>query len=307
MNERRLLPNATLAPEDLSGLSVLVADDHANTARLIRDVLRAAGVGRVEVVHDGAQALETLRWSRPDLLFTDDQMPGLTGVELSGRIRKAAVFSDSRVPNPEIPIVMVTGHATAARVSTAQLAGVNEFVVKPFTPAALLSRIQLVLTRPRPFIRSAVYVGPDRRRKLAIDYSGPLRRTEDPVEVVDVDERRLARETIGYELEAMRKLISVRGGVDRATLQMTYRVMQHTRFRARQVRDPQLERASDSMLRYVDAMGGPEGCDPDVLDVHFDTLRTLLTTSLDDKVLAETVTRRLETLVDRRIEAHQAA
>ena len=57
---------------------------------------------------------------------------------------------------------------------------------------------------------------------------------------------------------------------------MTYRVMQHTSFRARQVRDAMVERASQLLIDYVDAMGGPESCDPDVLDVHFKSMGQLL-------------------------------
>jgi hypothetical protein len=64
--------------------------------------------------------------------------------------------------------------------------------------------------------------------------------------------------------------------VDRDTLKMTYRVLQHTSFRARQVRDATVERASQLLIDYVDAMGGPDRCDASVLDVHFKAMGQLL-------------------------------
>jgi CheY-like chemotaxis protein len=195
---------------------------------------------------------------------------------------------------------MVTGDRSERDVEIARLAGVNEFVIKPFTPAGLLSRILLVLRKPRPFIVTESYLGPDRRRRVELAYSGPLRRMCDPEEVADQVERRMARETISVELEAMRRLIQARGGVDRATLQMTYRVMQHTRFRAMQVRDSMIVRASDSLLTYVDLMGGPELCDASVVDVHFDAIATILTHSEMDAEASLGVVDHLEGVVRRK-------
>ncbi|MET0272937.1 MAG: response regulator [Phenylobacterium sp.] len=298
---RRNLPCASLRPESLSSLKVLVVDDNANVQRLIADVLRAGGVGQVESAEDGLRAREMLgRWN-PHMIFTDWNMPVMGGLELTRSIRRAAIKPDRRVPDPQIPVIIVTAHRSQKEVEEARLAGVNEFVIKPFTPAALLSRIQLVLTKPRPFIVSNVYIGPDRRRRVELSYSGPLRRMGDPAEVVDSVERGSTRETIGIELEALRRLISVRGGVDRDTLKMTYRVMQHTSFRARQVRDTMVDRASTLLMQYVDAMGGPEPCEAAVLDLHFKTIGALLDTPETDGEAAGKLVAHLEGVVRQKI------
>lgn len=297
MSERRQLPNSNLLPSDVAGLKVLVVDDHVNTVRLIGDVLRAAGVGNVYTASDGLRAREMLHAVQPDIMFTDSKMPFMDGLELTRSIRRAATAPDRRVPNPQMPIVMVTGNCSVRDVHIARLAGVNEFVIKPFTPAALLSRIQLVLKKPRPFIISEAYVGPDRRRRLELNYSGPLRRTNDPDAIVDSVDREEARETISVELEAMRRLVAARGGVDRPTLQMIYRVMQHTTFRARQVRDRAVERASESMLAYVNAMGGAEACDPAVIEAHFEAMGALLATDGMDDLAAGRIADNLERIV----------
>lgn len=297
----RTLPSASLRPADLSGLKVLVAEDHVVTARLIGDVLRAAGVGQVEKAADGLRAREMLKTWDPHIVFTDWKMPMMDGLELTRSIRRAAVVRDRMVPNPRVPVIMLTASRSRRDVELARRAGVNEFVIKPFTPASVISRIQLVLTRPRDFIVTEAYLGPDRRRRAEISYSGPLRRAGDPAEVVDCGERQATRDTIGVELEALARLIRVRGGLDRETLQMTYRVMQHTRFRARQVRDEAVETVSQLMLDYADAMGGPDACDPAVLEIHFDAIRTLLAAPDTDVELARTVMRDLGLAVRRRM------
>ena len=92
------------------------------------------------------------------------------GIELTREIRNAA---DSA--NRFVPIVMVSGYAQRGRVLTARDAGVNEFVVKPITATALFSRIRAVIEKPRPFVRTKTFFGPDRRRGRS-DYEGPERR-----------------------------------------------------------------------------------------------------------------------------------
>lgn len=83
--------------------------------------------------------------------------------------------------NPYLPVIMITGHSERSRVIEARDAGVNEFVVKPLTARALLSRLDSVIMRPRPFIRCRTYFGPDRRRIHNPQFSGPYRRHTDGV------------------------------------------------------------------------------------------------------------------------------
>lgn len=307
MTQNRTLAAANLRPADLAGLKVLVVDDHSVTSRLIGDVLRAAGVGQVETASDGLRAREILKRWDPHIIFTDWNMPVMDGLELTRTIRRAAVVKDTVVPNPRVPIIMLTATRSARDVEIARRAGVNEFVIKPFTPASVISRIQLVLTRPREFIVSEVYIGPDRRRRTEISYSGVMRRAQDPAEVMDKLDRQSTRETIGVELEALRRVIASRGGMDRETLQMTYRVMQHTRHRARQVRDPLVEEVSQSLLDYADVMGGAEACDPAVLEIHFDAIRTLLAVPETNVKLATNVMRDLTVAVQKKIKVTKAA
>jgi len=303
----RSLPKASMRPEDLGSLKVLVVDDNVNVQRLICDVLRAGGVGEVETAKDGVKAREMIgRWD-PHIVFTDWRMPVMDGLELIRSIRKAAVRPDPRIPNPQVPVIVVTGRRSAADVENARNCGVNEFVIKPFTPAGILSRVQLVLMRPRPFVVGGDYIGPDRRRRIELSYTGPLRRKSDPAEIVDEAERAAIRQTIGVELEALRGLIAHRRGVDREALRMICRVMEHTSFRAHQLRALAVSRAALLLMEYVEAMGGHENCDPEVIEVHFGAIAKLLQAGPGHVEPMAAMLEELEAVVRQRIARRRAA
>jgi hypothetical protein len=88
---------------------------------------------------------------------------------------------------------------------------------------------------------------------------------------------------------------------------MTYRVMQHTSFRARQVRDATVARASALLMEYVDAMGGHEHCEPEVLQVHFDAIGQLIIADPAVTAAADDVVSHLEAVVRQKIARRRAA
>jgi DNA-binding response OmpR family regulator len=109
------------------------------------------------------------------MAFVDFRLTGLDGLEFCRLVRTA---SDS--PNPYLPIIMVTAYSERSRVLGAINAGVDEFLVKPVRAVDVASRLNAVIERRRPFVRSADYFGPDRRRRKDPKYRGPLRRSSDP-------------------------------------------------------------------------------------------------------------------------------
>ncbi len=156
----------------LEKLTVLLVDDYEHMGAIIRPMLNSAGVGRTIFVNTGPQAMEALRQNAIDIAIFDFNIGDLSGSELTKSIRLAP---DS--PNPFLPIIMLTAHSELRRIVEARDAGVNEFCRKPVTAAELLSKISAVITRPRPFVRSPDYFGPDRRRKRSAHYDGPERRS----------------------------------------------------------------------------------------------------------------------------------
>jgi CheY-like chemotaxis protein len=295
--------------ESLETLKVLVVDDNYNAQRLLADVLRAAGVGQIETASDGDRARDKIATWNPDIIFSDWHMPVMGGVELTRSIRRAALCPDRYIPNPQVPVILVTSRRSKADVQKAREAGVNEFVIKPFSPATLLVRLQLVLLNPRPFILSEEYVGPDRRRQTNASYAGPLRRASDPAEAAGaVDETALAamRDSISLDLKALRAAVGS-SGVDREILTQVYRAMQRINFRTHQVRDTAVQRVAVLLMEYIDAMASPEHCELDVFNIHLRAIGTLLKASSVDVNKAATVISQLEAIVGSKIAQRRAA
>jgi CheY-like chemotaxis protein len=158
----------------LAALRVLLVDDNQHMRSIVAAVLAGVGVQQVRECWDGAEALDALRQWPADVAIVDFQMTPIDGVEFTRLVRNAG---DS--PNPFLPIIMLTGHAERHRVEEARDAGVTEFVVKPVTARAVLDRLNAVILRPRPFVRTSEYFGPDRRRRQDPAYAGPWRRRDD--------------------------------------------------------------------------------------------------------------------------------
>jgi two-component system, chemotaxis family, chemotaxis protein CheY len=163
-----------MAPSALGNLRVLVADDNVHMRALLRSLLQALGVNEVCEACDGGQAFAMLREFKPDFVLSDLTMQPVNGVEFTRMVRTR---KDS--PNPFVPIIMVTGQTDLSSVHAARDAGVTEFIAKPITTQNLTARITTILERPRPFVRSDTFVGPDRRRRRSEDHDGPWRRQGD--------------------------------------------------------------------------------------------------------------------------------
>jgi two-component system chemotaxis response regulator CheY len=108
-------------------------------------------------------------------VITDLAMQPLDGIDFVRLLRNSP---DS--PNPMIPVIMITGHATQRRVAEARDAGVTEFLAKPLTARGVIERISQVVDHARGFVRAEGYFGPDRRRRADPQYAGPPRRATDP-------------------------------------------------------------------------------------------------------------------------------
>lgn len=158
----------------LSTVSVLLVDDDIRISTLVRDILNSLGFKTVHIAKNGAQALEILEENEIDLIITDWQMSPVDGINLVKHLRSAP-GSKYRF----IPIIMLTGNAERHEVELARDAGVTEFVVKPFTAKALISRIILVVENPRSFVLSREFKGPDRRRRTEPVPDSKKRRKQD--------------------------------------------------------------------------------------------------------------------------------
>lgn len=156
-------------------LLVLVVDDQPFTRLLVRRILRAIGIRHIIEAEDGATALAQLHEHAVDLAIVDWEMEPVDGLKFVDRVR-----TPDASPHPYLPIIMLTAHTEAERVREARDAGVNDIIAKPVSVETMYKRILSIIERPRPFVRSARYFGPDRRRRGSSDgYGGPFRRKTD--------------------------------------------------------------------------------------------------------------------------------
>jgi two-component system, chemotaxis family, chemotaxis protein CheY len=156
---------------DFTRLRFLVIDDNAHMRHIMHTLLHGFGAREVHEVEDGAAGLEAFTQFAPDIVLADWVMPIFDGLELTQMIRQQGANA-----NPYVPIIMLTGHSEKKRVVAARDAGVTEFLAKPISAKALYERIFSVVANPRPFIKTATYFGPDRRRVANASYVGPERR-----------------------------------------------------------------------------------------------------------------------------------
>lgn len=158
----------------LKHIQVLLVDDNPHMRAITASVLRSVGVGKIWEASDGAEAMRRLREHPIDIVFADLEMQPLDGLEFTRAVR-----TDPDSANPFLPIIMMTGHTQEARVIEARDAGVTEFLAKPISAKAVVDRLNAVIVRSRPFIRSEKFFGPDRRRIEDRAYAGEPRRTVD--------------------------------------------------------------------------------------------------------------------------------
>lgn len=124
---------------------VLVVDDDPAVSKSFDRVLSAKGY-QVIMAHDAAQALEELRSSEVDMVFTDIRMPGMDGVELAEQVKAR---------RPWTPVVIVTGYGTQDNEQRAKRAGVTAFLHKPLTPEQIEGSAREALETGEPTLAHA--------------------------------------------------------------------------------------------------------------------------------------------------------
>jgi DNA-binding response OmpR family regulator len=167
-------------------LSVMVLDTNNFSRNLINDILRGLMVTNVLAARTADAARFCLSDNPIDVILVSwEETDSLDGL---GFVRELRRSSDDRVRR--LPVVLVTSGLTRQMVIDGRDAGVDEFLAKPIAPVALNQRLGMVVETPRPFVDSAVYLGPCRRRKNPADYHGDKRRRDEraAAPLIDADE-----------------------------------------------------------------------------------------------------------------------
>lgn len=121
-------------------MKVMLVDDSKTMRTIQRNILMQLGYKEIEEACDGQDALSKLAAFGPELLLVDWNMPNMDGITF---------VKTYRAQGGKSPVVMVTTEAEKTRVVEAIKAGVNNYVVKPFTPDSLSQRINETLTRAK--------------------------------------------------------------------------------------------------------------------------------------------------------------
>jgi two-component system chemotaxis response regulator CheY len=121
-------------------MKILIVDDFSTMRRIIKNLLRDLGFTNTVEADDGLTALPILKAGGIDFLVTDWNMPGMQGIDLLKAVRADAELAS-------LPVLMVTAETKREQIIEAAQAGVNGYVVKPFTAVTLKEKIDKIFER----------------------------------------------------------------------------------------------------------------------------------------------------------------
>jgi len=121
-------------------MKILIVDDFSTMRRIVKNLLRDLGFNNTQEADDGLTALPMLKKGGFDFVVTDWNMPGMQGIDLLKNIR-----SDNELKH--LPVLMITAEAKREQIIEAAQAGVNGYIVKPFTAATLKEKLAKIFER----------------------------------------------------------------------------------------------------------------------------------------------------------------
>lgn len=142
-------------------IAALVVEDTPHLAGIVCSILKSFGVDTIYPARSGEDALFVLANHRVQIAIVDDLKPPLDGHAVVRTLRAP----DSGLPS-SVPVIFVTEKPYKDDILAARDCGANEVLSKPFSATQLMTRIESVLRKPRPFVHSESFNGPDRRRQV---------------------------------------------------------------------------------------------------------------------------------------------
>jgi two-component system chemotaxis response regulator CheY len=121
-------------------MKILIVDDFSTMRRIVKNLLRDLGFNNTSEADDGLTALPMLKNGDFDFVVTDWNMPGMQGIDLLKNIR-----ADEKLKH--LPVLMITAEAKREQIIAAAQAGVNGYIVKPFTAGTLKEKLDKVFER----------------------------------------------------------------------------------------------------------------------------------------------------------------
>ncbi|SFP16645.1 two-component system, chemotaxis family, response regulator CheY [Enterovibrio norvegicus DSM 15893] len=123
-----------------TNMKILIVDDFSTMRRIVKNLLRDLGFNNTVEADDGLTALPILKKGGIEFVVTDWNMPGMQGIDLLKHIR-----ADDELKH--LPVLMITAEAKREQIVEAAQAGVNGYIVKPFTAATLKEKLDKIFER----------------------------------------------------------------------------------------------------------------------------------------------------------------
>ncbi len=121
-------------------MKILIVDDFSTMRKIVKNVLKQLGYNNIDEAEDGAQAYTKLKNNTFNFVLSDWNMPNMDGLDMLKKIRSEPELKD-------LPVLMVTAEAEKDKVITAIKAGVNNYIVKPFTAETLKQKMEQIFER----------------------------------------------------------------------------------------------------------------------------------------------------------------
>jgi len=161
------------APE-LKDVRVLIVDSRPYSAQLLRGILDVLGVQRIAWANSTDAALGLMRAECFDAVFLDEAARPANPVSFALAVRR-----DTRVLDPMVPVILVSGAPRRRHVELTRDAGANDLIARPVSPETVRKKLIAVTKPVRSFIATDSFVGPDRRHTPR-PYAGEERRHRKP-------------------------------------------------------------------------------------------------------------------------------
>ncbi len=290
---------------DPSGMVALVIDENAYSRRISIEQLRGMKFGRALGAATTADAWEILLKENPNVVLVE-WVAGGASLDFVRRVRMS-----EEAPDRAAPIIMLTARGAQADVEAAREAGVSGYMRKPISALLLSKHVRKAVAKPQPFVATASYVGPCRRRRTVTDFQGPWRRLEDvaPISKVDGDEDvlDLKAEIARARVAALAAVIDQLMQGDANAARAVYKAVQALVDAAEQIGDACLVLGAKEMARYIQAQGATERLDPDVVRTHVAALHQLASLPHSMGEARDKVAQSLKRMIDKKLRPASAA
>ncbi len=285
---------------DPSGMTALVIDENDYARRISFAQLRSMGFGRVMGASKISEAWEIVVANNPDLVLMEWFVGGADCLDLVRRVRLS-----EDAPNRAVSIFMLTARGSQGDVEAARQAGADGYLRKPISALALQKRVRKVVASPQPFVTTASYTGPCRRRRVDSTFDGPWRRLDDVVAPtnpdVDEDELDLKAQMARARVAALSQMVDGLKPGDTQAARAVYKAVQELVLVAEQIGDPCLSLGAKEMERYVQALGATDRLNREVVQTNLAALHQLAHLPHTMAQEREGVSQSLKRMIDKKL------